>query len=170
VLRYQNKAGLVSPQATAENIAAIVAQLEGQRTTLETQRSASQAYLVKDHPSIILINQQIAAVENQIAIEQAKLTAIDGKPLNRTVEQFQRLEMDAAFAQDVYKTALVALEKGRIEAIRTIKKVSMLQTPTAPEDAMQPRRYYNTLVFMLLALLLAGVMHLLTAIVRDHKD
>jgi capsular polysaccharide transport system permease protein len=170
VLRYQNKAGLVSPLATAENIAAIIAKLEAQRTELETQRSASQAYLVKDHPSIVLINQQIAAVANQIAVEQSKLTAIDGKPLNRTVEQFQRLEMDAAFAQDVYKTALVALEKGRIEATRTIKKVSMLQTPTTPEDAMQPRRYYNTLVFMLLALLLAGVMHLLTAIVRDHKD
>jgi capsular polysaccharide transport system permease protein len=170
VLRYQNKAGLVSPLATAENIAAIVARLEAQRTELETQRSASQAYLVKDHPSIVLINQQIAAVEKQIAIEQAKLASIDGKPLNRTVEQFQRLEMDAVFAQDVYKTALVALEKGRIEATRTIKKVSMLQAPTAPEDATQPRRYYNTLVFMLLALLLAGVAHLLTAIVRDHKD
>jgi capsular polysaccharide transport system permease protein len=170
VLRYQNKAGLVSPQFTAENITAIVAKLEAQRTELETQRSASEAYLVKGHPSIVQLDQQIAAVAKQIAIEQAKLTAIDGKPLNRTVEQFQRLEMDAAFAQDVYKTALVALEKGRIEATRTIKKVSMLQTPTMPEDAMQPRRYYNTLVFMLLALLLAGVLHLLTAIVRDHKD
>jgi capsular polysaccharide transport system permease protein len=170
VLRYQNAKGLVSPQATAENIAGIVARLEAQRTELETQRSASQAYLVPSHPGIIQLSQQIAAVQKQITQEQAKLASPDGKTLNRTVEEFQRLEMEAAFAQDVYKTGLVALEKGRIEATRTIKKVSVLQAPTLPESALEPRRYYNTLVFMLVALLLAGVAHLLTAIVRDHKD
>jgi capsular polysaccharide transport system permease protein len=170
VLRYQNKAGLVSPQATAESIAAIVATLEAQRAELQTQRSANQAYLVPSHPNIIQLDQQIAAVAKQIAQEQAKLASPNGKTLNRTVEEFQRLEMEATFAQDVYKTGLVALEKGRIEATRTIKKVSVLQAPTLPESALEPRRFYNTLVFILIALLLAGVAHLLAAIVRDHKD
>lgn len=170
VLRFQNKEGLVSPQATAENIAAIVAKLEAQRTDLQTQLSANQAYLVPSHPNIVQISQQIAAVQKQIAQEQAKLASPGGKTLNRTVEEFQRLEMEAAFAQDVYKTGLVALEKGRIEAIRTIKKLSVLQAPSMPEAALEPRRFYNTLVFMLVALLLAGVAHLLAAIVRDHKD
>ena len=170
VLGFQNKNGLVSPQATAENISGIVAKLEAQRTELETQRSALQSYLVPSHPSIVQIDQQIAAVGKQLAQEQARLTSPRGKTLNLAVEEFQRLEMQAAFTQDVYKTALVALEKGRIEATRTIKKVSVLQAPTAPEYPLQPRRLYNTLVFMLVAMLLAGVAHLLAAIVRDHTD
>jgi len=170
LLRYQNKKGLVSPQATAENIAGIVARLEAQRTEQQTQRSALQAYLVPSHSSIVQANQQIAAVEKQISQEQARLTSATGNTLNLTVEEFQRLEMEASFAQDVYRTALVALEKGRIEATRSIKKVSVIQAPTQPEYPVEPRRYYNTLVFMLVALLLAGVAHLLTSIVRDHKD
>jgi capsular polysaccharide transport system permease protein len=170
VLSYQNKQGLVSPLATAENIAGIVAKLEAQRTELETQRSALQSYLVSDHSSIIQLDQQIAAIAKQLTQEQAKLTSPNGKPLNRTVEEFQRLEMQAAFAQDIYKTALVALEKGHIEATRTIKKVSVIQAPTLPEYPLEPRRYYNTLVFILVAMLLAGVAQLLAAIVRDHKD
>ena len=170
VLGFQNKNGLVSPQATAENISGIVAKLEAQRTELETQRSALQSYLVPSHPSIVQIDQQIAAVGKQLAQEQARLTSPRGKTLNLAVEEFQRLEMQAAFTQDVYKTALVALEKGRIEATRTIKKVSVLQAPTVPEYPLQPRRLYNTLVFMLVAMLLAGVAHLLAAIVRDHTD
>lgn len=170
VLAYQDRKGLVSPQATAESIAAIVARLEAQRSELQTQRASLQAYLVPEHPNIVMLNQQIAAVERQLAQEQAKLAAPTGKTLNRTVEEFQRLELEAVFAQDVYKTALAALEKGRIEATRTIKKVSVLQTPTLPEYALEPRRYYNTLVFLLVALLLAGVAHLLMAIVRDHTD
>ncbi|MDD5177477.1 MAG: chain-length determining protein [Sterolibacterium sp.] len=170
VLDYQNKKGLVSPEASAENAAGIVSKLEAQRTELETQRTALQAYLVPNHPSIVQINQQIAAIERQIALEQGKLTSTNGKPLNRTVEEFQRLDMEAKFALEVYKTALVALEKERIEAARSIKKVSVLQAPTLPEYSEEPRRFYNTLVFMLIALLLSGVAHLIAAIVRDHKD
>ena len=113
VLDFQNKNGLVSPQATTEDISAIVAKLEAQRTELETQRSALQSYLVPSHPSIVQIDQQIAAVGKQLAQEQARLTSPRGKTLNLAVEEFQRLEMQAAFTQDVYKTALVALEKGR---------------------------------------------------------
>jgi capsular polysaccharide transport system permease protein len=170
VLAYQDKKGLVSPQATAESIAGIVASLEAQRTELQTRRSALQAFLVPDHPNIVQLNQLVAAVEKQIAREQAKLAAPGGQTLNRAVEEFQRLEMEAAFAQDIYKTALAALERGRVEATRTIKKVSVVQAPVQPEYPLEPRRFYNTLVFMLVAMLLAGVAHLLTAIVRDHKD
>ena len=170
VLNYQNKQGLVSPQATTENIAGIIAKLEADRTGLETQLSANLAYLVPNHPSIVQINQQIEAVKKQILQEQTKLASTKGNTLNSAVEEFQRLEMEAAFTQDVYKTALVALEKGRIEATRTIKKVSVPQKPTLPEYPVEPRRLYNTLVFFLIAMLLAGVAHLLTAIVRDHKD
>ncbi len=170
VLDYQDKKGLVSPQATAESLAGLVAKLEAQRTELQTQRSALAAYLVPSHANIVLLDQQIAAVERQIAQEQAKLASPQGRTLNRTVEEFQRLEMEAQFALDVYKTALIALEKGRVEATRNIKKVSVIQAPSLPEYALEPRRVYNSLVFLLVALLLAGIAQLLAAIVRDHKD
>jgi capsular polysaccharide transport system permease protein len=39
-----------------------------------------------------------------------------------------------------------------------------------PEYPLQPRRIYNTLVFALVALLAAGALQLLIAIVRDHQD
>jgi capsular polysaccharide transport system permease protein len=70
----------------------------------------------------------------------------------------------------VYKTALSALERGRVEAARTIKKVAVLQTPTLPEYAEQPRRIYNAAAFALVAFLLAGIAHLIAAIIREHKD
>lgn len=170
VLNYQNKKGLISPQATTESIAGIIAKLEAELTDLETQRRANLAYLVPSNPSILQMSQQIDAVKKQIKYEQDKLASTKGKTLNLEVEEFQLLEMKAAFAQDLYKTALVALEKGRIEATRTIKKVTVLQSPILPEYPLEPRRAYNTLVFFIVAMMLAGVVHLLTAIIRDHKD
>lgn len=170
VLQFQNQKGMVSPQGAAENLAAIINHLEAQLTELQTRRAALLGYLMPDSANIIELNQQISAIEKQIIQEQARLTSPNDKPLNRAVEEFQRLQMNAEFAQDVYKTALVALEKGRVEATRNIKKISVLQNPTEPQYPLEPRRIYNTIVFILVTLLIAGIAHLLAAIIRDHKD
>ena len=170
VLAFQNENGLVSPQGTAESLAAVINQLEAQLTELHARRSALLGYLAPQAAGVVEVDMQINAMEQQISREQGRLAAPKGKTLNRTVEAFQRLQMNAEFAQEVYRTALVALEKGRVEAARTLKKVSVLQSPTLPEYPLEPRRFYNIVVFVLVALLLAGVVHLIAAIIRDHKD
>jgi len=170
LLIFQNKHSLVSPQGTTENIAGTINRMETQLNDLQTSRAAMLGYLMPDSANIGELNLQIAALEKQIVHEKARLTSPGGKTLNSTVEAYQRLEMNAQFAQDIYKAALTALEQGRIEASRTLKKMSILQAPTLPEYALEPRRLYNSVVFIMLILILAGIAHLLAAIIRDHKD
>jgi len=170
LLEFQDKKGMISPEAAAQVIAAIVANLQGQMADLQAQRAAMQAYLVADHPNIVLLNQRIEALEKQIAQEQAKLAAPGGKTLNRTAEAFAQLELQSKFDLDMYKTALTALEQGRLEATRTLKKVSVLQQPNLPQEAKEPRRLYTTSIWVVTIMLLAGLAHLLLAIVRDHRD
>ncbi len=170
VLAYQNRKGMVSPEAAAESLVAIIGSLEAQRAELQTQRNSLQAYLVPTHPSIVQLNQQLAAIDRQIHAEQVKLAAPAGKTLNRTVEELQRLKMEAEFQQEVYKSSLTALEKGRVEATRTLKKVSVLQSPYLAEYPLEPRRIYNVVVYTLIAYLCAGVLKLVGAAIRDHQD
>lgn len=170
LLAFQNEKGLLSPQGTAESLATVINKLEGQLTELRARKATLLGYLAPAAPGVVEVDLQINAVEQQIKKEQQRLASPKGKALNRTIEEYQRLELEAEFAQDMYKTALVALEKGRVEATRTLKKVSVLQSPPLPEYALEPRRAYNTLVFVIVAMLLAGVVHLIAAIVRDHKD
>lgn len=170
LIAYQNENGVLSPQANAESMIGILAQLEAKRIELDAQRNALRSYLVPNHPSIVQLDQQIAAINSQAKTEKAKLAAPNGKTLNTKVEEFQRLEFDALFAQEVYKTGLAALERGRVEAARTIKKVAILQQPTLPEYAKEPRRVYNALMFVFVFLVLAGIAHLIMSIVKEHKD
>lgn len=170
MLDFQNRNRLVSPQGTAENIAAIVNRLEAQLAELRTRRAALLGFLMPDSAAVVEVDLQIGAIERQVRAETARLASPGGKTLNRTVEEFQRLQMAAEFEQDVYKTSLVALENGRVQATRTLKKVSVLQRPFEPERSEEPRRLYNILVFMLLALVIAGTVQLMAAIIRDHKD
>lgn len=170
LLTYQNRKGLLSPQATAENVSAIVGRLEAQLAELQTRRTGLLSFLQPGAPQMVEVNAQINAVQTQLTRERARLAAPAGGTLNTTVEAFQRLQMDADFAQQVLNSALVSLERGRVDATRTLKKVQVMQSANLPEHALQPRRLYNATVYALAALLLAGVLQLLLAIVRDHQD
>ncbi|MCM8612192.1 chain-length determining protein [Accumulibacter sp.] len=170
VVDFQNAKGLLSPKATAEGLGSIVARLEGQLAELKAKREAMAGYLSPGAPDLAQVGLEIGAVENQLRIEKARLASPKGGTLNRTLEEFQRLETEAQFAQDIYRSALVSLEKGRVEATRNLKKVSIVQSPTHPQYPIEPRRMYNITVFALSALMLAGIAQLLAAIIRDHQD
>lgn len=170
LLSFQNQHDLVSPQATTDAINSTINRMESQLTDLQTQRAAMLGYLQPNSTNIIELNLQIDALNKQMAREKAKLTSPKGKPLNATVEAYQRLELNAQFAQDLYQAALTALEQGRIQASRTLKKISLLQAPTQPQYAQEPRRLYNSIVSTLVILISAGIIYLLSAIIRDHRD
>lgn len=170
LLAYQNRSGLPSPQGTAESLAAVITGMQSKIVELQARRGAMLGAYSPQAPSVIEIDQQIRALERQIAAETARLASPAADALNRMLEEYQRLQMEAEFAQDLYKTALVALEKGRIDAIRTLKKVSVLQSPSKPQYPWEPRRAYNILLFVLATLILTAIVHLLAAIVRDHRD
>jgi capsular polysaccharide transport system permease protein len=118
----------------------------------------------------VQVNSQARAVQEQIASERSRLAAPKGKTLNVVAERYEGLMLEAQFAQDVYRTALTALEQARMEATRTLKKVSVVQSPTKPEYALEPRRIYNIVVWVLGTLILTGILHLLITIVREHRD
>jgi capsular polysaccharide transport system permease protein len=170
LIDFQNKEGLVSPASTADALTAVTNNLEAQIASLKAKRSDLLSYLSKEAPDIVRLNSQISALELQLAAEQRRLASGSDKSLNRVVEGYQRLEMEAKLALDLYQTALVALEKGRIDATRNIKKLSVLQAPTLPQYAIEPRRMYNIVVFVLCAMVLTGIAHLVIAVIKDHKD
>lgn len=170
MLDFQNQKGLASPKATVESIYAIIAKLEGQRTELQTQLASLPRNLDRNHPTKKSLQQSLQAVERQIAQEHAKLASTSGKPLNSLVEEEQRLDLELKFKQDLYKTSLVGLEKGRMDAARTLKHVSVLQMPVMPEYAMEPRRIYGIVATLCITAILIGIMNLLKAVILDHVD
>ena len=170
LLDFQNQKGLTSPLATVESINAIIATLEAQRTGIQTQIAALPLTLTPDHSNLVMLRQTLAAVEQQIETERAKLASTTGTPLNTLVEEQLRLQLDVDFKKDVYKTALTALEKGRMDASRTIKKVSVLQSPVFPEYPLEPRRIYGIAATLCIFLIIAGIVKLLESIVLDHVD
>jgi len=170
LLGFQNAHGLVSPGGTVADLSAVVARLEGELSDLQARRSALEAYLAPAAPDLVQVNEQIRAVDKQLRAQRARLASGGGNTLNRVAEEYDRLAFEANFQLTVYNSAITALERARIDAARTLKKVSVLQQPTMPQYSLEPGRFYYSTVFALGTLLLAGILQLLLAVIREHGD
>jgi capsular polysaccharide transport system permease protein len=170
ILDFQNKKNLISPQNASETTLAIISTLEAKVSELEIEKNALSAYLLPGHASLLQVEQQIKAVRSQIADQKNKLTSAKGKSLNQVVEEMQRLQAQALFAEEVYKSALMTLEKGRLETLRTIKIVSVVRPAVLPEYPLKPQRLYNSIVCVVIIWVLTGVIMLLVAVIKDHTE
>lgn len=170
LIDHQNQSGLVSPQGTVESISAVVAGLESQLATLSARRSAMLSFQSPRSPEVLRIDSEIKAVNEQIIRERSRMAQSTGDALNVLTSEYQALELKMQFARESYSAALMALENTRIEAARKLKQVSVLQSPTLPEFATEPRRVYNITVFALVSLFLALIVHMLILIIKDHRD
>lgn len=170
LLDYQNEHGLVSPTHTVESINQVVSTLEGELARLQARRNALADFYSARSSEMVRVESEVRAVREQIALERDRLAQAAGDSLNRISSEYQTLELRAQFAQETYSSALAALENTRIEAARTLKQVSVLQSPVFPEYAVEPRRLYNATVFGIIALFVAFILNMLVLIVRDHRD
>lgn len=170
VLAYQNRNRVASPEAQAASITQLIGQLEAQRSSLQVQLASQSAFLVEDHPTLVELRRQIAAINTQIAEQNARLAGPRGGTLNSQVEELTRLEAEATFAEELYRTAMASLEKGQVDSTRTIKTLSIIQQPSRPQEAGLPDRWRNSIIYAILAFLAAGILQLLAMIIRDHRD
>ena len=170
LLAFQNKHGLVSPSGTVESIFAIVSQLEGQLALREAERKAGSRFQSNNAAEMIRLQSQIDALRQQIDLEKARMAQNSGDALNRLAAEYETIQLQARFALELYSNSLMALENTRVEAARKLKQISVLQQPTFPEYAVEPRRIRAIMIFLFFALSLAALVHLIMLVIRDHRD
>lgn len=170
LLSFQNRYGLISPTGTVEATFETVSRLQAEKAVAEARQTALSSFQSSTSPEMVRIQAEISALEQQIEKEQAKMASATGDSLNRVSAEYATLELRAKFALELYSNTLVALETTRVEAARQLKTISVLQYPTLPQFATEPNRSYNITLYLLFTLFLAGIAHLIRAIILDHKD
>src|SRR5574343_578207 len=166
LIKFQNEKKMFSPGVVAQSVAASIEKIQGQLIEIQSKKSSLLQYMSDKAPQISELDFQIKALEEQIKKLQSKLVS-DDSGLNKTLEEYQLLEAEEKFAGDLYKTALVALERGRIESVRTLKNISVIQSPTKPEMSEEPRRLYNIVLTIVVLTLVLGIVRLVSLIVNE---
>jgi len=153
LLDLQNKFNLVSPdQMITANLKA-VQELRMERLKTETNL-ASVERDSPGSPRLDVMRSQLRSLDEQIAVESAKLSGPEQDRLNQVLARYKELELKLDFVTKLRTGAETLLEKHRMDTISRSRFVSIIQHPYFPEDVAYPRRGYATAVIIVLGILL----------------
>lgn len=170
LLNFQNENGLLSAEVSGIARQTLVNEMESDLVRLRTEEKTLASYLNEGAAELSTVRSKIAALENQLGVEKAKLASIDTVSLNDVNAEYQELEMELQFATDLYKTTIVALERARVESYHKLKHLVVIQSPTLPDSATYPRKLYDLASLFIGLTLLYGIITMILATIREHRD
>ncbi|MCA7929090.1 hypothetical protein [Burkholderia cepacia] len=151
-------------QLQLQQVASLQAQLFSNQTQLAQVSSISPA-----NPQIAALKTNIEAIQRQIASATGGVTGDKGSLSGKTVE-YERLQLDAQFAQKQLTSALSSLEIARADAQRKQLYLERIVQPNTPDMALEPRRIRSILATFILGMVSWGVVSLLIAGIKEHRD
>lgn len=169
LLAFQNKYGVFDPLKQAEAKIKLNAELEAQIASKEAELGALLSFVNENAPRVQALKAEIKALNEQLEKEKAKILGTSDDRLNELAAQFQELSFEAGFAKDAYLAALKSFETTRIETIRKIKQLVVVQSPTLPQDPLYPKKLYNIFTIFVVLSLIFGIVKLIKTIVEEHR-
>jgi capsular polysaccharide transport system permease protein len=141
---YRNKVGVIDPASSVvasnsqlvQGLKATLAQLETQVQTLRLQNLQPTA------PAMMTLQNQINSTKAQLsAIEgSVSTTAKDGRSLSNVIAEFEQLDLERQFAQNMVTSTMAALDQARASAAAQHLYITPYVRPSLPEMSLYPRR------------------------------
>lgn len=168
--QYRERTVILDPQAVASGLYGLVNKLEGEITQTTSELAEASTYMQADSPRVIMLQNRLEVLQKQLQTEKARLASqMQGdKPLSAMVSEFQSLALEEQFAQKQLTSAMASLETARVQAESKSLYVESFQKPMVPDESLYPRPIVFSLVFMLAAAVLLGLVSLIIAAIREH--
>lgn len=165
---FQDRHGLVDPNATTTAILGLVAKLETDLAKERAALSQLRTYLSEDSLEVKNAVARVKALEEEIRSESARLAGSRGDEINTLVAEHQHLQAELEFANQAYRMALAAAETARIDAQKKQKHLVTVVRPNLPDEASYPRRFYWLATLFAGLLVAYGIGAMVIATIKDH--
>jgi capsular polysaccharide transport system permease protein len=126
--------------------------------------------LSPENPQIPVLQKRVGAIDQEIAAEMAKIAGGGNNSLTNKAADFERLSLERAFADRQLASTMTSLENARNEARRKALYLERIVQPSKPDMAVEPRRLRSIFTVLVMGLIAWGILSMLLAGVREHKD
>jgi capsular polysaccharide transport system permease protein len=168
VAEYRHLQSVFDPEKQSALRLEQISTLQGDLSVAKARLSQIQKQ-AKDNPQITTLQRMVEATQAEIDAETGKVAG-GQTSLAKKVVAYEALVLEQTLAERQLETALASLVQARDEAQRKRLYLERIVQPSKPDVALQPRRLRNVVVTMLLGLIAWGIVSLLVAGVREHRD
>jgi capsular polysaccharide transport system permease protein len=165
---FRNQKGVIDPEKQSVIQLQQIAKLQEELIATHARLSQLQTFTVNNSqiPPLQLL---VKTLRQEIDAEINRVAGGDSSLANKAGE-IQRLSLDHDFAYRQLAGALASLELARNEAQRKQLYLERIVQPNMPDVAIEPRRIRNVIATFVVSLFAWGILSLLVAGVREHRD
>ena len=146
----------------------LISSLKSELIRVETQL-AQLVSITPDNPQVPALQMRQKSLKKEID-EQTRQLSGNGNSAATQTADYQRLMLANELAQQQLTAAMTSLQNTRGEADRQQLYLEVISQPSKPDWALEPNRIYNIIATFIIGLMLYGVLSLLIASVREHKN
>lgn len=165
---FRNTQGILDPERQATVQLQLISKLQDELISTKTQLLQLRAF-TPENPQVPVLQTRVAGLAREIDQEIGKIAG-DKTSLAGAAVQFQRLTLENEFAQKQLASALASLGDARNEARRKQVYLARIVQPNIPDKALEPRRFRGIFSTFGLGLVVFGVLSMLLAGIKEHRD
>jgi len=166
--RFRDRSGVVDPGQQASVQLQMISKLQDELIATR-MRLVQLQRLAADNPQVPVLEAGIRSLQGEIEEETAKIVG-GRESLAGSAVQYQRVLLDNQFAEKQLAAAMTTFEEARSEALRKQAYIERIVEPSMPDEALEPRRIRGILTAFAVGLVAWGVISMLIAGVREHRD
>ncbi|TYO90512.1 hypothetical protein [Oceanicella actignis] len=158
---------------------ALISQLRAQRAALQADYDSRKDLLGAESPALAALRRQMASLDEQIRREQERIASADpeaaarerdgGGSLTSAAGAQEQLTVELNFAENMYTSALAAVEAARADARRAQRYLATHIAPTRAQEAEYPDRLMWTIAVAFVSLLVWAITLLIIGSIRDRR-
>lgn len=165
---FRNREGVIDPEKQATVQLQMISKLQDELIATRTQLAQLRAVAPRN-PQIEVLKAQARSLSMDIDAELGKVTG-GRKSLSSSAAQYQRLLLEAQFADRRLTAAMASLQDAENDTRRKQAYVERIVQPNLPDYPTEPRRALGIIATLLFALIAWSVLKMLLAGVREHQQ
>ena len=166
---YRISNGVFDLKAQSEVQMGLVSKLQDELIVIQTQLDQVRA-VTPDNPQIPGLRAREQSLRKEIAQQMRMISGVSSNSLTNQAADYQRLFLENELAEKQLAVAVTSLENAKAEADRQQLYLEVISQPSVPDMAQLPTRLYNIIATLIIGLIVYGILSLLTASIREHKN
>lgn len=166
---YRTKNGIFDLKTQSEAQMGLVSKLQDELIVIQTQLDQVRA-VTPENPQISGLQAREKSLKREIRQQMQMISGGGNNSITTQAAAYQRLFLENELAEKQLAAAIASLESAKAEADRKQLYLEVVSQPSRPDMALKPHRLYNIIATFFIGLMLYGIISLLTASVREHKN
>ncbi|MDG6881301.1 Vi polysaccharide export inner membrane protein VexD [Phocoenobacter uteri] len=137
---------------------------------IDIQNQLAQLIAISPYnPQVSSLKLREKNIKNEITKQLSELYNENGSFVTQSSE-YQRLILDNKLADQMLASAITSLQHTQNEIDRQQLYLEVINPPSKPDIALEPHRLYNIISTFFICLMLFGILKLIVASIREHKN